>query len=179
MHPFRPHSHVKTLSYAAFGLVLLSAADAHAAVSQSPLSLTIGVPPNIILTLDESGSMSWGYVPDSALNEVISGSSITRLYAANEFNPMYYRPDTNYVIPPFFDENGNEVQLSTQFTNAPINGFRPADGSLDLSNYYRPTGREYRMPNGNHNRLDGPTNDFRVTITFNSNTTKKKPARPA
>lgn len=174
MHPFRPHSHVKTLSYAAFGLVLLSAADAHAAVSQSPLSLTIGVPPNIILTLDESGSMSWGYVPDSALNEVISGSSITRLYAANEFNPMYYRPDTNYVIPPFFDENGNEVQLSTQFTNAPINGFRPADGSLDLSNYYRPTGREYRMPNGNHNRLDGPTNDFRVTITFNSNTTKKE-----
>lgn len=174
MSRFRPIASAKTLSYAAFGVALLNAATTHAAVSQSPLSLTVGVPPNIILTLDESGSMSWGYVPDSAENSVISGSSITRLYAANAFNPMYYRPDTNYVIPPFFDESGNEVELSTQFTNAPINGFRPADGTLDLSDYYRPTGKEYRMPSGSHNRLNGPTNDFRVTVTFSSNTTKEE-----
>lgn len=172
MHPFRLYSHVKTLSYAAFGIVLLSAADAYAAVSQSPLSLTIGVPPNIILTLDESGSMSWGYVPDSIESSVISGSYITRLYAANAFNPMYYTPDTKYVIPPFFDESGSEVQLSTSFTSAPINGFRPGDGTLDLSDYYRPTGKEYRMPSGTHNRLNGPSSDFRATIEFTSNTTK-------
>lgn len=174
MSRFRPFASAKTLSYAAFGVALLNAASTYAAVSQSPLSLTVGVPPNIILTLDESGSMSWGYVPDSAESSVISGSSITRLYAANSFNPMYYRPDTNYVIPPFFDESGNEVELTTRFTNAPINGFRPADGTLDLSDYYRPTGKEYRMPSGSHNRLNGPTNDFRVTITFNSNTTKEE-----
>jgi type IV pilus assembly protein PilY1 len=173
MHPFRLYSHAKTFSYAAFSIVLLSAADAYATVSQSPLSLTIGVPPNIILTLDESGSMSWGYVPDSVESSVISGSSITRLYAANAFNPMYYTPNTKYVIPPFFDESGNEVQLSTEFTAAPINGFRPGDGTLNLSDYYRPTGKEYRMPTGAHNRLNGPTNDFRVTVTFNSNETKK------
>ncbi|MGE6688824.1 pilus assembly protein [Stutzerimonas stutzeri] len=172
MHPFRLYSHIKTLSYAAFGIILLSSADAYAAVSQSPLSLTIGVPPNIILTLDESGSMSWGYVPDSVESSVISGSFITRLYAANAFNPMYYTPGTKYVIPPFFDESGSEVQLSTSFTSAPINGFRPGDGTLDLSNYYRPTGKEYRMPSGTHNRLNGPSSDFRVTIEFTSNTTK-------
>ncbi len=172
MHPSRLYSHVKTFSYAVIGLVLLSAADAYAAVSQSPLSLTIGVPPNIILTLDESGSMSWGYVPDSIESSVISGSSITRLYAANAFNPMYYTPDTKYVIPPFFDESGSEVQLSTSFTSAPINGFRPGDGTLDLSDYYRPTGKEYRMPTGTHNRLNGPNSDFRVTIEFTSNITK-------
>ncbi len=172
MTRFLLNARARTLSYALLGTVLLSAADAHATVSQSPLSLTIGVPPNIILTLDESGSMSWGYVPDSVLGAVISGSYITRLYAANTFNPMYYNPATNYVIPPFFDENGEEVQLSTQFTNAPINGFRPGDGTLDLSDYYRPTGREYRMPTGAHNRLNGPEKDFRVTITFSSNETK-------
>ncbi|WP_312703624.1 pilus assembly protein [Stutzerimonas nitrititolerans] len=172
MHLSRFHSHAKALSYTAFGIVLLSAADAHATVSQSPLSLTVGVPPNIILTLDESGSMSWGYVPDSVESSVISGSYITRLYAANAFNPMYYTPDTKYVIPPFFDESGNEVQLSTSFTSAPINGFRPGDGTLDLSDYYRPTGKEYRMPSGSHNRLNGPANDFRVSIAFSSNTTK-------
>jgi len=85
---------------------------------------------------------------------------------------MYYTPGTKYVIPPFFDESGSEVQLSTSFTSAPINGFRPGDGTLDLSNYYRPTGKEYRMPSGTHNRLNGPSSDFRVTIEFTSNTTK-------
>jgi type IV pilus assembly protein PilY1 len=171
MNRFLSSPRAKTISYALLGTVLLSAADAHATVSQSPLSLTIGVPPNLILTLDESGSMSWGYVPDSIESSVISGSNITRLYAANTFNPMYYNPSTKYTIPPFFDVNGNEVQLSTRFTNAPINGFRPNDGTLDLSNYYRPTGKEYRMPNGAHNRLNGPSADFQVDIAFSSNTT--------
>ncbi|WP_395502574.1 pilus assembly protein [Ectopseudomonas mendocina] len=161
----------KTIKFALLGTALLSTADAYATVSQSPLSLTVGVPPNLILTLDESGSMSWGYVPDSIEGSVISGSNITRLYAATAFNPMYYNPNTKYTIPPFFDINGNEVELTTSFTNAPINGFRPNDGTLDLSNYYRPTGKEYRMPIGAHNRLNGPAADFQVNIAFSSNTT--------
>ncbi|MDH1621351.1 PilC/PilY family type IV pilus protein [Pseudomonas chengduensis] len=163
----------KTFASTLSGIVLLSAANSYANVSQSPLSLTIGVPPNILLTLDESGSMSWGYVPDSVENSVISGSSITRLYAANAFNPMYYNPNTKYVIPPFFDESGSEVKLSTNFTSAPINGFRPGDGTLNLSDYYLPTGKEYRMPSGAHNRLNGPLSDFRVTVTFSENETKR------
>lgn len=166
--------YVKSLSCALFGITLLHGATSYAAVSQTPLSLTIGVPPNLLFTLDESGSMSWGYVPDAVEDDVISGSNITRLYAANTFNAMYYNPKTKYVIPPFFNENGTEVQLSTQFTNAPINGFRPGDGRLDLSDYYRPTGKEYRMPTGAHNRLNGPTNDFRVTVAFSSNETKRQ-----
>jgi type IV pilus assembly protein PilY1 len=173
MQKNRITSYSKSLLSSLVGIIFLNAADAYATVSQSPLSLTIGVPPNIILTLDESGSMSWGYVPDGALSSVISGSNITRLYAANAFNPMYYTPSTKYSIPPFFNVNGDEIELSTSFTAAPINGFRPEDGTLDLSNYYRPTGREYRMPSGAHNRLNGPTADFQVTITFNSNETKK------
>lgn len=174
MNAPRKNFYIKSLSFALFSFALLNGANSYAAVSQSPLSLTIGVPPNILLTLDESGSMSWGFVPDSVEGDVISGSSITRLYAANSFNAMYYNPNTRYKIPPFFDESGNEVKLSTEFTKAPINGFRPGDGSLDLSDFYRPTGKEYRMPTGSHNRLNGPTNDFRTTITFSSNGTKKQ-----
>lgn len=171
MQKNRITSYSKTLLSSLFGITLLNAADAYATVSQSPLSLTIGVPPNIILTLDESGSMSWGYVPDSVESSVISGTSITRLYAANAFNSMYYTPNTKYVIPPFFDASGNEVQLSTRFTAAPINGFRPGDGTLNLSDYYRPTGKEYRMPTGAHNRLNGPEKDFRVTQSLSSDQT--------
>lgn len=172
MHHFRINSRVKMLSYAAFGVVLLNASIAHASVSQSPLSLTVGVPPNIIFTLDESGSMSWGYVPDSIESAVISGSTMTRLYAAPEFNSMYYDPNVKYVIPPSFDEQGSEIKLETSFTKAPINGFRPDDGDLDLSDFYRPTGKEYRMPKGAHNRLNTPSADFSVSISFSSNTTK-------
>ncbi len=173
-HPFfLTKSLLSTLGFMLYFSGTLSASAAALNVSQKPLILTETVPPNMLLTLDESGSMSWGYVPDSVESSVISGSYITRLYAANAFNPMYYTPDTKYVIPPFFDESGNEVQLSTQFTKAPINGFRPGDGTLDLSDYYRPTGKEYRMPSGSHNRLNGPADDFRATITFSSNDTKE------
>lgn len=172
MNRFLSSPRAKTIAYALLGTALLSAADAYATVSQSPLSLTIGVPPNMLLTLDESSSMSWGFVPDSVESSVISGSNITRLYAAPAFNPMYYNPNTQYTISPFFDVNGDEVQLSTSFTSAPINGFRPNDGTLNLADYYRPTGKEYRMPTGAHNRLNGPAADFQVDISFSSNGTK-------
>lgn len=159
----------KTLPHLLLSTALFSAADAYANVSQSPLSLTVGVPPNLIFTLDESGSMSWGYVPDAIESKVISGSTMTRLYAAPEFNSMYYNPNIKYIIPTSFDEAGNEVQLATTFKKAFINGLRPQDGDLDLSNGYRTTGKEYRMPTGAHNRLNNPPADFSVTPTAPSN----------
>ncbi|WP_028240860.1 pilus assembly protein [Stutzerimonas azotifigens] len=177
MKPLANNRTAKTLlGSLATAALLVTALDVQAAVSQSPLSLTVGVPPNIILTLDESGSMSWGFVPDSIEDDVLinrnNNYTITRLYAASEFNAMYYNPGTKYVIPPFFDENGSEVKLTTQFTKAPINGFRPGDGTVDLSNNYRPTGKEYRMPNGTHQRASNPGNDFSVSISFSRNETK-------
>ncbi len=168
----------KTLSNLLLGTAIFSAANTYAEVSQNPLSLTVGVPPNLIFTLDESGSMSWGFVPDAIESQVISGSTMTRLYAAPEFNSMYYNPNIKYIIPTSFDEAGNEVQLTTQFKKAPINGFRPEDGNLDLSNFYKATGKEYRMPTGAHNRLNNPSADFSVSISLaaNGSTTKSSAA---
>ncbi|MTZ14237.1 pilus assembly protein PilY [Pseudomonas sp. JL972] len=161
------------LASAIIGITLISAAtSAQAAISQSPLSLTVGVSPNIIFTLDESGSMSWGYVPDSIESNVINSGTITRLYAASEYNSMYYNPNITYIAPPSFDEDGNEIKLTTSFSSAPINGFRPNAGTLDLSNDYRPTGKEYRMPLGTHQRANNPPNDFSVFQSFNTNETR-------
>lgn len=78
---FRLHSHAKTLSYAAFGVILLSSANAFATVSQSPLSLTVGVPPNMLLTLDDSGSMRWAFAPDNK-----NGYSTTRRAKSSTLN---------------------------------------------------------------------------------------------
>ncbi|MCG6886936.1 MAG: hypothetical protein LJE74_06995, partial [Proteobacteria bacterium] len=35
-------------------------------ISNVPLDVLAGVPANIILTMDDSGSMAWGYLPDTA-----------------------------------------------------------------------------------------------------------------
>src|SRR5690606_9542683 len=165
---------VRILAGMSFGIALLHAATTHAAVSQSPLSLTVGVPPNIIFTLDDSGSMSWGFVPDSIESQVISGSSthtITRLYAAPEVNSLYYNPKIKYIAPPTFDGYREKITLTTDFTSAPINGFRPNDGKLDLSKNYKPTRKEYRMPKGSHPQANSPLTDFRVEVQFSRNET--------
>ncbi len=70
--------------------VLTASFSAHAAdiqyPSQKPLSLTEGVPPNLLVTLDDSGSMYWGYAPDGIKDtgeNRVAGRSST-------YNPIYY-----------------------------------------------------------------------------------------
>jgi len=57
---------IRSFSLAA---VMLSSAPALQAVAPialptAPLYLAGGVAPNLVVTLDDSGSMTWGYVPD-------------------------------------------------------------------------------------------------------------------
>lgn len=102
MKRIAPAFPLKALSSALFSTSLLVATlDVQASVSQSPLSLTVGVPPNLILTLDDSGSMDRAYVPDS-----IPGGSGTRRYHAAYYNAMYYNPAVTYRIPPRFNSDG-------------------------------------------------------------------------
>lgn len=124
----------KTLASAVASIVLLSSANTQADVSQSPLSLTIGVPPNMLLTLDDSGSMRWAFAPDA-----IRTTQLTRQAKSSDFNPIYYNPAVNYKAPIVFDASGNEVQLSTDFTKAWHNGFNTGVGSINLS------GANYRV----------------------------------
>ena len=124
--------HAKTLTYALFGATLLHGANSYAAVSQSPLSLTIGVPPNMILTLDNSGSMRWGFAPDN-----INNAGGTRRGKSNAFNPIYYNPQATYAAPVTFDSSGNETRLQQSFTNARVNGYKESLGTVDLSIDYK------------------------------------------
>lgn len=126
----------KALGYSLISTgVLLAANGSHAAtqneISQVPPSVAEGVPPNMIFTLDESGSMSWAFVPDMATgtssvyyNKIGGGSSYnTRRMRAATTNPMAYNPHVIYSIPPTFNTDGAEITLSTSFDNAPLNGF--------------------------------------------------------
>ncbi len=143
--------------------VLTASIGAQAEVSQVPLGLSEGVPPNMIFTLDESGSMSWGYTPDDIVRV---GQS--RRILSNTFNSQYYNPDVAYTIPPAFDKEGVEYQLSTSFAKAYHNGFVPGNkprnqsySYLNLNSGYRVT-QEHRIPSssGTFTQLANPTIDF-------------------
>jgi len=101
-------------------------------LSEVPLVTGGGVPANILVTFDDSGSMAWAYIPDGLWVEPIANS---RRFKSADFNPMYYNPNVTYLPP--VDENG--TPLTTSFTNAPIDGFNPSLGTMDLSSQYQPT----------------------------------------
>lgn len=123
--------------------VLTASFSAQAAVenlqpSQSPLSLTKGVPPNVLITLDDSGSMADDYAPDAINN------SGYRAMRSNMYNSMYYNPDVIYVIPKKYRLSGTAVvgedKYTTSFTSAKSDGFLEESGVIDLTSvafYYR------------------------------------------
>ncbi|WP_320150424.1 PilC/PilY family type IV pilus protein, partial [uncultured Tolumonas sp.] len=92
-------------------------------IAQKPLFLESTMPPNVMFTLDNSGSMSWSFIPDSIGNDngqcdpqsqrnstitySYSGSSYSfnaNLCEANNYNGIYYDPRVTYK--PRIDDDG-------------------------------------------------------------------------
>jgi type IV pilus assembly protein PilY1 len=129
------HTHIIYQLAAALLFVLFVAVPPQAvagklAISDEPLFLVTNVPPNLLLTIDDSGSMSWAYAPDG-----IAWTDGQPEFHSPYFNPLYYNPDVTYTQP--IDENG--VSLTTSFNNAWIYGFDHSRGSIDLNSLYRAT----------------------------------------
>lgn len=114
------------------GALSLFALPAQAVLSlaDNPLFLTVALPPNIVMTLDDSGSMISGFVPDT-----IAADMNTRRFASADFNALYYNPRIRYVIPTRRDG----VTYTTSFTAAKSNGFDGTRGTVDLRTDYRVT----------------------------------------
>lgn len=131
------------LYFALFSAAFSAAAD----VSQAPLSLSEGVPPNMIFTLDDSTSMNAAYTPDS-----LSGTRHNRRSKSAHFNPNYYDPDTTYAIPPAFNSDGSEKTLTTSFTKAYFDGYLPNKNNgndwADLSSDYKVSWNYVKTKNG-------------------------------
>ncbi len=109
-------------------------------ISQKPLILSESVAPNLIFTLDDSGSMRWAFGPDDAGRED-SPSNLrnTRRGMSSTTNPMYYNPNVTYRPPVKLNNDGSEIEngYTSTFTTAYQNGFQTSYGSIDLSNNYR------------------------------------------
>src|SRR5215471_2205360 len=84
-------------------------------ISNTPQVLATSMPPNVVLTLDDSGSMQSAFVPD-ALDT--SANRDGRRGKSAKFNSLYYDP--TLVYPPPIDSTG--ATLVSTFTSAPING---------------------------------------------------------
>jgi type IV pilus assembly protein PilY1 len=133
-------------------------AQAAISLSEVPLFLSVNVAPNVILTLDDSGSMERGYVPDSI------GDSTSKLngarFTATSYNGLYYNPEVAYTIP----QRTDGVTYSTSFTSAYLNGFNTNKGSIDLSAAgYRPITR--CDPNQSYASCDKATGAGSITST--------------
>ncbi|MCW3147089.1 PilC/PilY family type IV pilus protein [Stutzerimonas stutzeri] len=132
----------KLLTATTLGIAVFSAPlSLLAAVSQQPLSLTEGVAPNLLVTLDDSGSMAWAYAPDGIATSTNLGR---RAWRSNSFNSMYYDPATNYRVPKQVRMVDGEVIVTDYptptFTNAPQNGYSTSSTKVDLSKYFRAQG---------------------------------------
>jgi type IV pilus assembly protein PilY1 len=111
----------------------LMAADADqlpVPIDQQPLTVADPIPPNIVLMLDDSGSMMWDIMPDS---KTLKPLTQARLKDAS-INGVYYNPSVLYTPPPKAD---GTPYPSHMFAATPANGFdsphtRPV---VDLSRY--------------------------------------------
>ena len=99
-------------------------------LADSPLSTSasVVVKPNILFTLDDSGSMGWVFMPDG-----VFGNINTVGYKNHLCNSMYYNPSTVYV-PPKNPDGSNFPNAS--FTAAKNNGFVAASPTRDLTNNF-------------------------------------------
>jgi type IV pilus assembly protein PilY1 len=121
--------------------LVIAAAPAHATVdlADSPLFLTVAVPPNITLTLDDSGSMARAFVPDICGATSNDCNALDNRYGkSSHYNLLYYNPAVKYDLPK--DADGN-LFGEPNFEDAPRSGYYSSSSfdTRDLKREYRAT----------------------------------------
>lgn len=140
-------------SFSLAAALLSSALHAQAvdpiALPSAPLYLAGGVAPNLVVTLDDSGSMAWGYVPDTMgknakltdgcghyiFNNNHDGSETKRYFLSGDYNAQYYNPSTTYLPPLKFDG----TPYTTSYGSAYTNGFDTSSTTVNLASAYQPS----------------------------------------
>lgn len=124
----------KRLARLAAAIIACASATASAQtmnLSDLPLSVQNEIPPNIIVSMDDSGSMSWGWMPDGR------NSGWSRIYYRSpHYNKIYYDPAVTYTAP-----NNSDGSAGTDASyTAAIRGFYypvAEQQTINLSNAFR------------------------------------------
>ena len=162
------------LGLAAAWLAMPASAD-KLHISQQPLFLSQTVAPNLILTMDSSGSMHMAYVPDA-----IGKHADSRRAKAASYNPMYYNPQLTYRVPKQVTfSNGRltvrEYPVSQgggfDFTRVRRNGFDERRETIDLANEYRVTWRYSPDSSSDLEQTKNPESDFKRSASLSTGQT--------
>src|SRR6185437_6236468 len=108
-------------SLSGFGALMMPAAGIAAttvSVAQQPLVLQPPIPPDIVLMLDDSGSMNANFMPDWSY---LKNNSQYQAVIDASNNGVYYNPTVTYLPPPHAD--GTTYPNQTDMTAAPVDGF--------------------------------------------------------
>ncbi len=103
-------------------------------VSDVPIFTMEGIDPNILLTMDDSGSMAWSFMP----NDVGDYPNSKRITSA-AFNKLYYDPLVTYTPP--VNEGGASLG-NASFVSAWDDGFNKSGAgtcSVNLATTFRPS----------------------------------------
>ena len=129
-------------------------------ISQTPLYLTLeGVDPNIMVIVDDSGSMGWDYLPDAVGS--ISGA---RRYSST-VNKIYYNPAIVYKPP--LNSDGTSFPNAT-FSGARSNGYNSSSSTVNLSGsvYYVYRGDTIPLPSDCNGTIND--NDCYQSVTVSA-----------
>ena len=138
------------LSFLAAVTALVASFMAHAALTDladNPLasSSSTQVKPNILFTLDDSGSMDWEYMPDG-----LSSHTNKVGFRNAQCNLVYYNPNTDYIIPKTSVAGDINAATPSTFTSAYIEGFTAFDGTsaskTNLSSSFRSHSSDTAQP---------------------------------
>ncbi|MHB8921011.1 MAG: pilus assembly protein [Halothiobacillus sp.] len=111
-------------------------ANAAVTVDQQPLIIAKPLPPNIVLMLDDSGSMAWDFMPDICYLygvDCTQGTINNDAMIDSSNNGVYYNPSITY--PPPVKVDGTSYPNAAGLTNAWIDGFNVSTGAVDLTAY--------------------------------------------
>ncbi|MBB3640806.1 pilus assembly protein [Variovorax atrisoli] len=101
------------------------AAFAATDLTDVPLVVQSGVKPNVLYTLDNSGSMVWGSITGTdATAEYTNGRKNTRAYYSPTFNQLYYNPAITYLPGVQYDSGATTTNYTSSMGASPTNNAR-------------------------------------------------------
>ncbi|KQZ74507.1 pilus assembly protein PilY [Rhodanobacter sp. Root561] len=115
------------------------AATQNPVVEQAPLIIQKPLPPNIVLMLDDSGSMDSDLMPDSGSlpSDTAGTTSNPDSYRIASNNGTYYDPTITYKTPPYAtkqSDGSTNYPVPTNIGAAPNNGFS-GTSTKDVTSY--------------------------------------------
>lgn len=153
-----------------------AAASSTVAIDQQPLTVRPNIPPNIVLMLDDSGSMARDYMPDwqyighCATSTNSCSPTIDELRDAT-INGTYYNPNVIYQPPPKADS-------LTSYLNSPGLGSAFKNGFTDQTAANEVDVTEYPWKDGDYSGIKIYNDSYIYNTKFEAQAGVGYPAMP-